>query len=318
MENSLTCKICGNAVNNTPVLAKELMYGLNNEFNYFECTSCGCLQIESIPENIADYYPNDYLSFKRPIFFKKRAAFKAFFKKQVAKYYGGNFNILGFILSFFVVNQFPWIKPGITNFKSKILDIGCGTGKLLLTMQRFGYENLTGIDPYNQADIFYDDNLSIYKKDLFDLDEKYDLIMLNHSFEHMEFPEKVLSKLSTLIEDNGCILIRIPLAGSYAWRKYKTNWVQLDAPRHFYLHTVKSMSILAEKSGLKLDEVKFDSTSFQFIGSEKYLRGYKITDSNNLFSKTQLNAFENEAIKLNSLNDGDTACFYLYKESTNS
>ncbi|MDR3651981.1 MAG: class I SAM-dependent methyltransferase [Paludibacter sp.] len=318
MENLLACKICGNTINNNPFLAKELMYGLNREFNYFECSKCGCLQIESIPTNIADYYPTDYLSFKRPIFFKKRTAFKSFLKIKVARYYAGSFNILGFILSFFVANQFPWIKPGIVNLESKILDVGCGTGKLLLTMQRFGYKNLTGIDPFNQKDIFYDNNLSIYKKDLFDLDNKFDLIMLNHSFEHMEFPEKVLLKLSTIVEKNGCILIRIPLAGSYAWRKYKTNWVQLDAPRHFYLHTVKSMSILAEKSGLKLDEVKFDSTSFQFIGSEKYLRGYKITDKVNIFSKIQLKAFKKEAIQLNSLNDGDTACFYLYKETSNS
>jgi 2-polyprenyl-3-methyl-5-hydroxy-6-metoxy-1,4-benzoquinol methylase len=318
MENSLNCKICGNTVNNIPVLAKELMYGLKIEFNYFECSNCGCVQIENIPENIADFYPTDYYSYKRPIFFKKITGFKTFLKKRVAKYYGGNFNILGFILSFFVANQFPWVKPGIANFKSKILDIGCGTGKLLITMQRFGYENLTGIDPYNQEDLFYDNNLSIYKMDLFALDEKFDLIMLNHSFEHMEFPEKVLSKLSTLIENNGCILIRIPIADSYAWRKYKTNWAQLDAPRHYFLHTVKSMSILAKASDLKLVEVKFDSTSFQFIASENYMRGNNLSDSINLFSRRQVKTFEKEAIKLNLLNDGDSACFYFYKNNSNS
>lgn len=313
MNNQYTCKICRNEINNTPILAKELMYGLNQEFNYFECSSCGCLQIDKIPENIADYYPIDYLSFKKPIFFKKIIWFKTFFKKKVAMYYAGKFNISGFVLSFFFENQFPWIKSGIVNFKSKILDVGCGTGKLLLTMQRFGYENLIGIDPYNQENIYYDNNLTIYKKDLFDLYEKFDLIMLNHSFEHMDFPEKVLNKLSTLINDNGCTLIRIPLYGTYAWRKYKTNWVQLDAPRHFYLHTVKSMSILAQRCNLKIDEVKFESTSFQFIGSEKYMRGYNITDNINLFSKNQLIAFEKEAVRLNSLNDGDTACFYINK-----
>ena len=216
-------------------------------------------------------------------------------------------------MSFFFTNHFPWIKPGIVNLKSKILDIGCGTGKLLLTMQRYGYENLTGIDPF-QEDIFYDNKVSIYKKFVFDLEEKFDFIMLHHSFEHMEFPEKVMMKLASIIVEKGCILIRIPLAGSYAWRKYNTNWVQLDAPRHFYLHTVKSMSILAEKSGLKLEDVKFDSSSFQFIGSEKNLRGYKITDNINLFSEKKLKDFEIEADKLNAVNDGDSACFYLYKK----
>jgi len=313
MNTKLKCKICGNSENNTPFIARELMYGLKTEFNYFECGNCGCLQIETIPEDMSSYYPSDYLSFKSPTFYKKAKKYKTYFKKKVARYYTGSFNLVGFIMSFFFENQFPWIKPGFTNLKSKILDIGCGTGKLLLTLQRFGYENLTGIDPF-QEDIFYDNKVSIYKKYVFDLDDKFDLIMLHHSFEHMEFPEKVLIKLASIIEDNGCILIRIPLAGSYAWRKYKTNWVQLDAPRHFYLHTIKSMSMLAEKSGLKLEDVKFDSNSFQFIGSEKNLRGYTITDTINLFSEKQLKDFEFEADKLNYINDGDTACFYFSKK----
>jgi len=313
MSTKLKCKICGNLENNSPLMARELMYGLKTEFNYFECGNCGCLQIETIPDDISSYYPNDYLSFTTPMFFKKAKKYKTYFKKKVLKYYTGSFNLVGFIMSSFFKNPFPWMKPGFTHLKSKILDIGCGTGKLLLTMQRFGYENLTGIDPY-QEDIFYDNKVSIYKKYVFDLDEKFDLIMLHHSFEHMEFPEKVLIKLASIIEDDGCILIRIPLAGSYAWRRYRTNWVQLDAPRHFYLHTIKSMSILAEKSGLKLEDVKFDSNSFQFVGSEKYLRGYTITETINLFSKKQLKNFKVEADKLNSVNDGDTACFYLYKK----
>jgi 2-polyprenyl-3-methyl-5-hydroxy-6-metoxy-1,4-benzoquinol methylase len=289
------------------------MYGLNTEFDYFECGNCNCLQIETIPEDMSIYYPNDYLSFKTPLFHKKKNKLKTYYKSKIAKYYSGSFNIIGFIMSFFFKNQLPWIKPGITNLKSKILDVGCGTGKLLLTMQRFGYKNLSGIDPF-QEDIFYDNNISIYKKFVYDLDEKYDLIMLHHSFEHMEYPEKVLAKLATVIEDNGCILIRIPLAGSYAWRKYKNNWVQLDAPRHYFLHTIKSMSILAEQSGLLLKDIQFDSSAFQFTGSEKYQRGYTITENINLFSKKQLKDFESEAKKLNDLNDGDSACFYLFKK----
>ena len=33
MDNQLRCKICGNVVNNSPVVAKELMYGLKTEFD---------------------------------------------------------------------------------------------------------------------------------------------------------------------------------------------------------------------------------------------------------------------------------------------
>ena len=55
MESTFSCKVCGNHTNNIPYKAKELMLGLNHEFSYFECGDCGCLQIDKIPENIADY-----------------------------------------------------------------------------------------------------------------------------------------------------------------------------------------------------------------------------------------------------------------------
>jgi len=56
-QDYLTCKICGNKENNTEYTAREMMFGFRDEFNYFQCNNCQCLQIESFPENISKYYP---------------------------------------------------------------------------------------------------------------------------------------------------------------------------------------------------------------------------------------------------------------------
>jgi len=313
MESTFSCKVCGNHTNNIPYKAKELMLGLNHEFLYFECGDCGCLQIDKIPENIADYYPSNYLSFSKPVFSKKLSKLRLYLKKMMAAYYNGNYNTLGYILSSIYKNPFPFIKPGIINLNSKVLDIGCGTGKLLLSLQRNGYNNLEGIDLFIENEIKYDNGVSIYKKDLFELKENYDFIMLNHSFEHMESPQKVLKKLFEVLNINGTLMIRIPLANSYAWRKYRTYWVQLDAPRHYFLHTIKSMSILSKECNFIIDDIVFESKAFQFTGSEKYLRGLDFNQDNTIFSKDQLKAFEQKSVMLNNMNDGDTACFYLKK-----
>jgi hypothetical protein len=114
----------------------------------------------------------------------------------------------------------------------------------------------------------------------------------------------------------------MPVAASYAWRHYGVNWVALDAPRHLFLHTVRSIQLLSKQAGFKVADIEFDSTESQFIGSEFYLRNIPLKDQslylknprNSIFSKKQIQEFKNKAIQLNAANDGDQACFYLYKE----
>ena len=48
--------------------------------------------------------------------------------------------------------------------------------------------------------------------------------MFNHSFEHMPNPLTVLQKANALLYKNKYLMIRIPVMGSYAWKKYGINW----------------------------------------------------------------------------------------------
>ncbi len=42
---------------------REMMFGTRNEFLYWECLTCGCLQIANLPEHLEEYYPSDYYAF---------------------------------------------------------------------------------------------------------------------------------------------------------------------------------------------------------------------------------------------------------------
>ena len=44
------CNICGNRKDNNHFIVKEMMFGLLDEFNYFQCFKCRCLQIAEIPK----------------------------------------------------------------------------------------------------------------------------------------------------------------------------------------------------------------------------------------------------------------------------
>ena len=81
------------------------------------------------------------------------------------------------------------------------------------------------------------------------------------------------------------------------------------------------MKMLADNVGLDLYKVVYDSTSFQFWGSEQYERGiplkdkrsYLISIDNSIFSKNDILSYERRAKELNKHEQGDQAIFYLRK-----
>lgn len=311
-----TCRVCGNAKNNKIFFASELQLGLKEEFEYFECTFCGCLQIKDIPHNMDKYYPKNYYSFNAVSSSNSSSLQKIMSRisKFCMKCKVRNSNFIENFIGNKIYPYNKWIIKGLFDYDSSILDVGCGDGSLLLKLQKFGFKNLTGADPFIKETIEYDSNLTIHKKYINELDRQYDFIMFHHSFEHMDDPEGTFKEIYRLLKPGASALIRIPLASSYAWRKYGRYWVQLDAPRHFFLHTVKSISLLAENANLKLYKTIFDSAFSQFTGSERYVRNLLSKKDTEVFSKSEINHYKKLAQLLNKMNDGDSACFYLMKE----
>jgi len=207
------------------------------------------------------------------------------------------------------------------NKDTSILDIGCGTGKSVYSLRELGFKNLLGADPYIDSDIKYNNGVRIQKKTVREVDGKWDVVMLHHTFEHIENPLETLQLIAKLLTSNGHCIIRIPIVPSYAWEHYGVNWVQLDAPRHLFLHSVKSMNILTDQCGLKIQNVVYDSTAFQFWGSEQYVRdiplkdkrSYSVNADTSIFTKKEILNFTKRARELNLTSRGDQAIFYISK-----
>ena len=79
------------------------------------------------------------------------------------------------------------------------------------------------------------------------------------------------------------------------------------------------MRVLAESSGFDIETVTFDSTDFQFWGSEQYLNGIPLWSPNSYalnpalspFSEEQIDDFVEQAEELNARQAGDSARFFL-------
>jgi len=315
--NKMQCEVCLNSEHNSIHKAREMMFGLREEFNYLECTQCGCIQLIDVPHDMSKYYPSDYYSFG-DAGTERFSLLRKFLRRQKHSYCLYGKNLLGRVLAerAGIPSHYSWLKGGHVDFDSHILDVGCGAGGFLNSLGADGFTNLTGADPFIENDIFYKNGVTIWKKTLSQVDQHFDFVMMNHAFEHMAEPLTVLRDVQRVLKPGRYAMIRIPIASSYAWRTYGVNWVQLDPPRHLFLHTMKSMSFLAKKAGLEVKDVFYDSGTLQFTGSERYLKNISLRDDsgNTLFSEDELADFHKQADKLNQEKQGDQAGFYLYKQ----
>ncbi|MCA1625075.1 MAG: class I SAM-dependent methyltransferase [Acidobacteria bacterium] len=319
------CYVCQNKNNNKIYRAREMMFGWRDQFDYFECGECGTIQIVEAPE-LSRFYPPDYYSFGQLSESRPEKLESRIVKKMVADYYGNRRNLIG---KFFSQRRretrglFPFlfepVNLGITTC-SRILDFGSGNGEFLLDLRWYGFEDLTGVDAFIEKDIVYSKSVRVLKRELKEIELFFDLITAHHSIEHLPNPRVVLREFYRLLRHGKYALIRLPVA-AYAWRHYKTDWVQLDAPRHLFLFTERAFRRLAEEAGFTVEKVVYDSTAFQFLGSELYQKDIPLSDKTafngnieeSIFTFEQLIKWEKQAAKLNEQQDGDQACFYLRK-----
>jgi SAM-dependent methyltransferase len=306
------CRICNGKLGDA-FDVREMMFGSREKFAYEKCEKCGSIQIAELPEAMEKHYPYYYYSLKVEVpkllplpFFKK--LFNNYRIKKKYRTHGHE------IFRYFRDLQ---IMPS-----QKILDVGCGKGKLICEMFNFGFQHVEGVDKFINQEYDYNYGVRVYKKDLGELKPNtYDVIMMHHVFEHMDKPGEELAKCSVLLKKDGYLIIRIPLVAR-AWEIYQQDWIQLDAPRHFFLHTEKSMAILAEREDLKIERIVYDSDGFQFWGSELYRQDIPYADDATkelneptaFFTEEELAAYNAKAELLNAEHQGDQAIFYLRKK----
>lgn len=308
-----------------------MMFGTREQFDYVECGNCGTLQIAVIPD-LTKYYPKEYYSFetRSPNGLREKlsrrllSAHIKFRSNPMNRRLSGIASALRKRLERLDFDSrlldlgsgaLSLIRSGVGT-GSRILDVGCGSGALLATLETLGFSSLSGIDAYIECDRRLRGGSRISKASLDQLDEKFDLIMFHHSFEHMPDPIGVLRSANDRLNTNGICLVRIPLINQ-AWENYGVNWVGLDPPRHLYLFRESGFRLIAEKAGFEVENVIYDSTSFQFSGSERYSQDIPLFGSvldKDLFTAKQIKEWRRAAAELNAEHKGDQAAFYLRRK----
>jgi SAM-dependent methyltransferase len=314
------CRVCEGTGAFQAHRVRDMMFGLGEHFDYRLCMACGCLQIADIPVDLSRHYGEGYYSFG-----ERRAPGRlgSLLLRARNRHLTGHANPLGWALARLrPFRALASLRPLGLRPDARIVDVGCGSGELLLALQSAGYTRLHGVDPFIARDLDLGAGLMVQKAELNALPaSSFDLVMFHHSLEHIVDEPAALRAAHRVLVPGGRCLVRIPTVSSHAWQHYGVDWCALDAPRHLVLHSRQSIGVLAERCGFRVSRITDDADAFQFWGSEQYRRGiplmrsgcHDITPAPGVFTVAQLRDMARRAEQLNREHAGDQIAVELQR-----
>ena len=136
--------------------------------------------------------------------------------------------------------------------KKTLLDIGCGTGHFINYCTDHNWE-VTGVEPDSNArNLASSSGVVVHDHINKIAGQQFDVITLWHVLEHLPDLTATITKIKTLLKENGKLIIAVPNYLSKESSIFEEFWAAYDVPRHLYHFTPKTLSILAEKNGLKI------------------------------------------------------------------
>lgn len=205
-----------------------------------------------------------------------------------------SFNLRELLYSIYRFLNFPgWWITGIAAEKTsrarmfikggnggRLLDVGCGDGKFLYSMQQKGWI-VDGIDfdskAIQSAKIRY--GLDLRHGDLTQAalpGSTFDVVTMSHVVEHLPEPAQVLAEIRRLLKPAGRLILTTPNVKSLGSQKFGSAWFGLDAPRHLNLFTPNALAKLAGQAGFQQVTTHSSSASADvFFGASFTLQDFQ-------------------------------------------
>jgi len=127
-----------------------------------------------------------------------------------------------------------------SNDSIKVLDLGCGPGELIKDLtDKFASLDITGIDfSEKMLEISMSRNpharhIKIDASDLYELKDKFDVIICTHSLPYYKEPKKVMKELSRLLNDDGRLFMGFA-SGNDFYDKFILGFVKLTTGPAYY------------------------------------------------------------------------------------
>jgi SAM-dependent methyltransferase len=211
----MICNVCNSSKSEALFQAEDYEHGIPGTWKIVRCSACGLVAQDPLPKpsEIAGFYPASYSAYNSDT-----------------------------IISWMSEVVFAQDARRISRLVPKeacILDVGCGNGRALLAMRRWGFSRLAGleIDPA-AAQRAKDSGLDVHCGELIDTDVpdgSFDLIRMGHVIEHVLDPMATLHRAYRFLKPGGILMGETPNTDCLDWRIFKKYWGPLHIPRHIFI-----------------------------------------------------------------------------------
>ncbi len=248
--NTKKVKILGKRLNNSQGPAPHKKSGITTSI--MKCKECELVFANPmpIPNKISDHYGVPPENYWKPEYF------------EVNEHYLSP-----------LINWMNNIQP--IKKESKILDVGAGIGKAMISLQKSGYDAY-GLEP---SEPFYDraiNKMGVNKEkltlsaveDANYENEFFDVILITAVLEHLYYPANVIDKLMDWLKPNGLLFIEVPsskwftnklynLFYKITGKDYVGNLSPMHEPYHLYEFAYKTFAKHATKAGYEIADHKY-------------------------------------------------------------
>lgn len=213
-----------------PVCGKESkLFSRVKGFLIYRCLNCGFGFTENLKAQKGEYHRDE-------TYIQEEKLFKNIFQKRVNKLS----KIVG---------------------KGKVLEVGCSTGLMLSLLRDKGFE-VKGVEISKPAaEVAQKRGIEVYAIpfEKIKTSEKFDLIIFNHTLEHLDDFEYVLNKARQLLKPKAYLYVDLPNFDSLTAKLFRGNWGLLLPDEHKWHFTKKAFSILFKKLDFKIISVERNS-----------------------------------------------------------
>lgn len=173
------------------------------------------------------------------------------------------------------INDLKKMKPS-----GKLLEIGCAFGYFLeLAAEHW---DVVGVDITKQGvKSVQERGLDARLGDFCSMDfgaEKFELICMWDTVEHLENPFEFIKKAESLLAPGGYFILTTGNVDSFVSRFRGVNWRLVHPPSHLYYFSPKTLTTAMEKAGMKFHDVShvgysrfYKSMVHNVLGSDKSL-----------------------------------------------